>query len=138
MPGIPDRVERPLRLGALQAGEGESPGRRPFTQGESHGDAPCVLWHEPQADHGEVHLVARHERRDLDGGPLRAVHPLVARGEGAVVQIERLAVSLERARVGPSLVQPAVPVRHVDLVPRRQRGDARHVVRRVVVHAGGE
>src|SRR5439155_7768491 len=29
-------------------------------------------------------------------------------------------------------------VRHVDRVPGRQRDDARHVVRGVIVHAGGE
>src|SRR5437016_8519279 len=38
----------------------------------------------------------------------------------SVVQIECLAVSLERARVGPSLVQPTVAVRRVDLVPRSE------------------
>ena len=138
VPGIPDRVERPLRLGALQARERESPGRRPFPQREPQRDAPGVLRDEAHPDHGEVRIGARHERGDLDGGALRAMHPLVPRGEGAVVQIECLAVSLQRARIWSGIVQPAVAVRHVELVPRGERGDAGYVARRVIGHPGSE
>ena len=132
-------VQLPVHFRIGDAGQREARlVRRPGVQRERQFHATVETWREGELAAGEMRRGLAHQREHLDIGGARAIAVGVARGERAVVHVQRLRVVPEVRGVQRRGVEPGAAVGAViDAAPCGHDRGARHVAGRAI-HEGGE